>query len=373
MRRFVRRFIDMIRSFFGSEIIQCFFVNKKYARIAYGGIVLLMIFQGADVYGAYWSAQVMSKLYGTFQNPVTKLEYHEITMLVVFIYSTLFWCVNLLTYYTKMIMGMYWRCAMRHGYGTIAEENSSKIRGLSQRVIDGPEQYVEPAIDFGINVYRAIIGFISFVAMLWVLSEHFQFMVEWVSRRYLPFVIYAIPGFLLWVLAIWCLFFETGISWLFGRIFKLKRLEAKKQGSTAFARAIIEKVQQYGYLHDKVDAKRMIFVTEEHEAIDRLWWREWKLIRNSTPLVLWKGIFGYLFSLGPLLLFGYYVAVPLFSDQNGVLQFALTYAIMQQTLIAMGEIHKALGVGAESWSIITKLQGTGKRMREIEPAASSKI
>ena len=338
----MHRFVGMTRSFFRSGIIQSFFGDKKRAFFAYGGIVLLMALLTLNVWGAVWAATEMSALYDTFQNTTTKEHYLYVTLRILIIYYVIFFTTDNLTLLVKSLWGSYWRKRMRHWYLRKAEASGRKIEGLSQRITDGPEKITVLVIDLGINLYRAVIALFSFVPMVWMLSVHFQLggLIALLSY-YVPWIGILddlnIPGSLLWILMIVC-FVETYFSWRLGR--KLPRLEIKKQRTMALTRHLIDCL-----LHRAA-----------HRSVIGLFKREIALIFGGYPLVLWKNFYNFFWGLTTLLGIGYFVAVLV----------TIAYGTMQQTMFAIGEIHKSLAVVPDSWSVITDLQGTMRRLREID-------
>jgi ABC-type long-subunit fatty acid transport system fused permease/ATPase subunit len=353
MPRFYDRWYANTRSFMGSGIITCFFGTKKYMPVAYGGLVVMMALLGANVWGAAFFAEVVNTHGNMLQNSTTHAEYMGILVKVFCINMIIFFLTDNIVYYVKLYWGIHWRRAMRGWYRRKVVGKQQKIKGISQIIIDRPKEIVEKTVDLGINLFRSAIALCVFVPMVADMSQYFDPMAYSLMLKYLPFAIY-IKWTLLWILLI-VFIVEWRISYWLGR--PLPDIESARQQTTATARLKIERMHE-----NDVTSSLFPIMRKEHlyrrsrQSIVLLFKRELKQLNRAYPLVLWKSFYSGMWSIWPMLGLGYFVAVLV----------SIPLGIMSQTMAAINEVHRALATLPDSWQVITEIQGSVKKLLEIE-------
>ncbi len=349
----IGKIIVSVRSFFRSGIIRCFWGNKKFAFLAYGMLAILMLVTSANVWGAFYFAELVKTHGDMLQYSTTEGSYLIIVFKVLFIWLAIFATTDALKYFVKSRLAAYWRREARYWYEERAEANPQKVSHIGQRIIDTPKEIVEKMLDVIVDGYRAINSLIFFVPMTIQLSTHFEPVAYAFMQSYLGFGFH-IPWLLLWILVIIFLI-ETGVSHIIGR--RLPQLESEKQKAVSLARKIAEKS------HSNNHSGRLLPTLADNHlrrrtklAIKMLFIREKRQINWQSALVLWQITYGILWSIGPMLVIGYFVAVLL----------TVTLGIMSKAMAALNEVHSSLAVIPNSWPKIMDIRGGLKLLRRIE-------
>lgn len=349
----VLKIITSVRSFLGSGIIQCYFTHRQYAWQAWGFLLMLMVLLSVNVWGAVYWANVLNDFGDMLENKTTNDLFMQIVWKTLFVWVIVFGITDNGTYLVRQYLALYWRRQARVWYEERAEAHPRKVAHTGQRIIDTTSLVIEKMLDLALSGYRAIIALFVFVPMIVTLSPPIDQALYRLTLRVFDFGIY-IPWLVVWLLVL-TFIVETLVSHYLGR--PLKDLEASKQKTTARTRSQADRA------HTNNRTSRLFPILRDNHlrkrtrlAIRLLFKREHRQLLKQFRLTLGRSGYSIFYSIWPLLIFGYFVAV-----------FAsISLGVMQKMIAVMNEVHRSLGVIPDSWQTIKEIQGGLKLLHDIE-------
>lgn len=334
-------------------MIKSFFYTRKWALWAYGGLAFI-------IFLAYMGVQLLVELnywYEGFYNLLQEADkYYENSQEGIALFFSKFVSIKYLTegfegepsflviampyvaiyIFTNWFGRMYclrWREAITFDYIPRWRNVTEEIEGASQRIQEDTQRFGRILEDIGTELIRGILTLISFVPILWILSEHVE----------IPFL-KDIPGSLVWVAVI----VGAGgiiISWFVGIL--LPGLEYNNQK----AEAKFRKDLVYGE-DDKENYANPIKLFELFTGV-RLNFQ--RLYLHYGYFELWSISFRQALVVVPFLI----MAPSLFTG-------TIMLGVVMRVNSAFSEVKESLNVFLLNWTRITELRSVFKRLNEFE-------
>jgi len=322
------------RPFFLSE-------HGKYRIIAYAGASIIFALTLANVWGAVMLSYQLNKLGFAVQHGASVDEYSGIATWIIGIIVLFIMTDTLVHNLIRPVYAWYWQESLMIWYIDHWNKRASEVEGTAQRIKDCSKTIADDVSVICVRVLRCFMGLIAFIPVAWQLSEYFQFLIP-------------IPGILLWLMFVICAF-ETTVSWLLGR--RLPQLEKNRQRADALVRSNLEMIQRDRLEKGKGTSER-VAADKRHalSALEMLRKTTFAIIFGTIPLTVWQHLYGNFWGFGLQVILAWFVTV--------LKIFA--YGIMWQTISVLGELHKSLSVFSDSWQMITLLQGTVERVKQVE-------
>lgn len=316
-------------------MFRSFFSSREWALWAWGGLGVLLLSVGSQVY----LEVVLNDWYREFYDLLEKASERDIAEFwaaIVKFYQLAF------TYITIAVFSSFfarhwvfrWRQAMTFFYVPMWANVEKEIEGSSQRIQEDTGRFARIIETLGLELFESFLKVFAFIAILWTLSSQVELE-----------LIKDIPGSLVWI-ALLCSIGGMVISFIVG--IKLPGLEYNNQKvEAAFRKHLV-----YGE-----DKKDVVSVPRVLELFLPLRTNYFRLFLHYGYFDVWR-IF-YLQSV---------VLLPFIAMAPGLFSGALTLGVVIQTSNAFDKVLGSFSYFIRSWTTITELISVVIRLREFEIA-----
>ncbi len=311
-----------------------FFLSRKWLAWAWGGTLFLAISILVQV-------QITVKIniwYRDFYNLLQKPEEGSLEQFWEFIwqfshYAFPYVIIATFTAWFTRMYSLKWREAMTWGFIPLWQQVTHEIEGSSQRIQEDAFRFARIMESLALSVFRAILTLISFIPILWGLSENVE----------IP-ILKNITGSLVWL----ALLVSVGgliISWFVG--IKLPTLEYNNQKvEAAFRKELVyaeDNKRDYG--HTETLLQLFIGVKFNYR----------KLYFHYGYFDIWSNIFEQIMIIFPLIIMG----PSLFAG-------VITFGIITQVSNAFDRVRDSFSIFILRWTDITEMRSIHKRIKEFE-------
>lgn len=338
MARFLReRAMGKLMSFLRSDIIRGFFFREA-GSVRWNAWLIVMLVSAPVIA----EVSVLSML--TARMEITVRAFQEGTLQQFGV--AFWWTVGLifglfLIEYARQpanqFFSWYWRETMTCRQMDRLHLTTGAITQVSQRVTEALKSFTQLVLEVYTPILRAFIVAVTFLPMLWRLSERFT--VGW-----------RIEGLLVYLVVLYC-FAQTTISWLWGR--HLIELQAQSQVRESELRSPMEAVENWR--EHRVHARQTGNRLKRHVCgpMRDVYIR---IIKGSAHLNGWRSFNIQVFACSlPILMYlaklGYVV--------NDL-------ATLMKIATALVTTHGALSIFSELMSKCTELMGSWARLKKLE-------
>ena len=315
-------------------MIKTFFVAKRWAVWAYGGLSLILLVLFIQTY----MAVLFNEWYGRFYNMMQSVEMHTLAdfnaCLFYFVWLALAFMIagTGLNWFTRHY-SLVWREAMTTRYIPKWLKVTADIEGSSQRIQEDTYKFSKLVEGLGLQVARAVMTLIAFTPILWTLGQHLI----------VP-LIGAGPGNLVWTAFIISAI-GIGISWVVGG--KLPGLEYNNQKvEAAFRKELVL---------GEDDKEKYCSMPTLAELFSGIKFNYRRLFLHYSYYDLW--------SLGYdqfLVIIPYLIAGPALFAQ------VITLGTLIQISNAFQKVQQSLSIFILNWTTITELRSIHKRLMEFQ-------
>ncbi|WP_299511645.1 putative transporter [uncultured Limnohabitans sp.] len=316
-------------------MFQSFFLSRRWALWAWGGLLVLM----ALVFITVQQTVKLNAWYGQFYDLLQKPEQAGgLDMFWGFMQQFAwiafpFMLLRSLEMYLASHYAFRWRQAMTEVYLPRWQHTTDTVEGASQRIQEDCMRFARQMENLGLGLVRAVLTLISFIPILWALSKGMS--IAWLQFE----------GSLFWV-ALATALGGTVVSWFVG--IRLPGLEYNNQKTEAALR------------------KDLVFAEDERSRMDlptvfqlftgvRV--NNFRLFNHYAYFNLWSNLYSQVMVIFPYLLMG----PSLFSG-------LITLGVIQQVSNAFGKVNDAFSYLIDRWTDITELRSIYKRLTEFEKA-----
>ncbi|QKG30189.1 putative transporter [Campylobacter sp. RM16187] len=311
-----------------------FFKSKKWAKWAYGGIILISL---SLILQTYINIQ-FNNWYKNFYDILQNVKEHDIqdfwAGIRLFLYLAMpYIMLRVFISFFSSHWIFRWREAMTFSYLSYWRKVEKDIEGSSQRMQEDTYRFAKIMEDLGVDILDSIMTLIAFIPILWGLS----------AKVNLPYI-KDIPGSLVWI----ALIISVGgliISWFVG--IKLPGLEYNNQKVEAAFRKelVLAEDNKISYAHPAT-------IVELFTGLKF----------NYSRLFLHYGYFN-------MWLYSYHqisIIIPYLIMGGGLFTGLITLGVLVQVKNAFAQVRSSFGVFISNWKTITELRSIHKRLKEFE-------
>jgi putative ATP-binding cassette transporter len=326
--------------------------DRWAGRALLGAVVALTLADvGVDVLVNQWRA----RFYNALQDRNWDAFTHELIVFSLLAGASIVFVVY--QYYLMQWLQIRWRRWMTDRYlgGWLESANHYRMQLLGdaadnpdQRIADDIRLFIENGLPLALRLLRAVVTIVSFVAILWVLSEAMPLTIFGVS--------WAVPGYLVWAALVYAAI-ATLITHLIGRLlvtlnFNRQRFEADFRFNLARVR---ENSEQIAMLRGET--------AERQGLLDRFGAivNNWRAIMSRTRKVLF-----FTTSAGQAaIIFPFVVTAPAYFAGRGQL------GILIQTAEAFDNVRTALSFFMEFYRDLADWRAVAARLTGLEEAIAA--
>jgi peptide/bleomycin uptake transporter len=318
-------------------MFRSFFLSRRWGFWAWGGLVVLL----ALVFITVQQTVRLNAWYGEFYDLLQKpeqaggVEKFWGFMLQFAWIAFPFMLLRSLESYLASHYAFRWRQAMTESYLPRWKRTESTVEGASQRIQEDCMRFARQTENLGLGLVRAVLTLVSFIPILWLLSEGMA--IAWLQFE----------GSLFWVALVAALG-GTVVSWFVG--IRLPGLEYNNQKTEAALR------KDLVYAEDERSRMALPTVMELFMGV-RL--NNFRLFNHYAYYNLWSNLYSQSMVIFPFLLMG----PSLFAG-------VITLGVIQQVSNAFGRVNDAFSYLIDRWTDITELRSIYKRLSEFEKALS---
>ncbi|MBE8215300.1 MAG: transporter [Endozoicomonadaceae bacterium] len=312
-------------------MLTCFFMSKKWAKWAWGGLICLIGLIIGDVYLSVLFNQWYKDFCDVLQTPKEISVFYDLIKMF-FIITCTASLLHVLVRFLSNHFSLRWRQAMIQYYiSKWAQITTEVYEGSSQRIQEDTRSFAQLIEFLGEEILRAILTLIAFIPILWPLSSYITF-----------------PGFNFPGVLVYCaLLLSIGglcASWFVG--IKLPGLEYNNQKVEARFR------KQLVYAED--DKKWANVLTLKH------FFQEIKsnysiLYLHYTYFNLWRSLYYQITFIIP-----YLILIP------ALFEHIITLGLLVQIGKAFEKVQHSFSVLLDRWTQVTELRSVYKRLKEFE-------
>lgn len=226
-----------------------------------------------------------------------------------------------------------WRQAMTEDYLPRWQRTEALVEGASQRIQEDCMRFAKQTENLGLGVVRAVLTLVSFIPILWGLSQGMA--IAWLQFE----------GSLFWVALVAALG-GTVLSWFVG--IRLPGLEYNNQKTEAALRKTLVLAE---------DERSRMALPEVMALFLGVRLNNFRLFNHYAYFNLWSNLYSQTMIIFPYLLMG----PSLFAG-------LITLGVIQQVGNAFGKVNEAFSYLIERWTDITELRSIHKRLSEFERA-----
>ena len=357
-------------------MLKSFFWSREWALWAWGGLALMLVLIGVEVYiqaaflnkwyraiwdflqipdpdveaalaeaGTVWEGALREKAEAKingFWNFL--LEFCYIVFPLIFI--------GIFLQFFASHYAFRWRQAITFAYLPFWVKTEREIEGASQRMQEDPQKFARILEGLGLGAFRSLLTIIGFLPILWVVSRDIidkfaaaPALADPAASFDLPFLRWAAatPGSMVWV-AIFLAVAATGVSFLVG--IKLPGLEYNNQRVEARFRKRLVYAE---------DDKSFADFPSMFELFTGLRFNYFRLFLHYGYFGLWSGLFFQFLIIADFLFVG-----------AGIALGVLTLGFLNQISHAFSKVSESFAYLVKSWTTVTELLSVIKRLREFE-------
>lgn len=316
-------------------MFRSFFASWKWAPLAWGGIIVLLVL-------FYHQVEVSSR-FGEWMQILGNIvsgskEYSPEQFLDKFVYEAIkiAGLLILIQTFINLVSSLFcwfWFEAMTFYYLPNWNKTLREVDGPSQRLQISLKDFSQKFLGMTKAGVRSVLVLIRFVPIIWVMSDNFDF-----------FYFSQIPGKLFWIVLVIC---AVGllISSFVGM--NLKKCRYDIGDAEAFYRSALEFVQRNKKREDSIPNLAKLVKNMRNKNI--------RLFHNKFWYDLWMGVYGQLWGVLPITFFAYNVF-------SGIVK----YGIVAKTSYALGEVIGALSMPIWLYEEYTDIKSIAQRIQELE-------
>lgn len=369
-------------------MLKSFFLSREWALWAWGGLLLLCVTVGLEVWVQVWINGWYRETWDFLQNPhpllreaVTAATTDWNTSLAALDAETYqdsgetlaslaesqlsrFWglvgefCIVVFPYIViRAFSGFFaqhyafrWRQAITFAYLPLWTKTDRDIEGASQRLQQDPERFARLVESLGLGLFRSLLTLGAFVPILWTVSAEIS--AKFSEAVSLPGAPFDLPflswtantvGSLMWI-AIGLALGGTVISYFVG--IRLPGLEYNNQRVEArFRKRLVYSEDDKRYAHRET----------LWELFTGLRFNYFRLYLHYSYFAVWATIFAQMIVIADLVLIG-----------SGVVLGVISLGFLNQISHAFSKVTESLSYFVDNWTTVTELMSVIKRLREFE-------
>ncbi len=316
-------------------MFRSFFASRRWALWAWGGLLLMV----ALVFITVHQTVRLNEWYGQFYDLLQKPEqagglerfwgFMADFAWIAFPYMIL----RSFEVYFASHFAFRWRQALTEDYLPRWQRTAVEIEGASQRIQEDCMRFARQTESLGLGLVRAILTLVSFIPILWALSE--KMAIEWLKFE----------GSLFWV-ALAAALGGTVLSWFVG--IRLPGLEYDKQRTEAALRKDLVFAE---------DARERLSLPTAMSLFMGVRLNNFRLFNHYAYFNLWSAFYSQAMVVFPYLMMG----PSLFAG-------LITLGVIQQVGNAFAKVNESFSYLIERWTDITELRSIHKRLSEFERA-----
>ena len=322
-----------IKSIKAQGMVTSFYCQKRWAKWAWGGGLLLLISLLIQVY----ITVLLNDWYGRFYDLIRASDKYPLSdayacMWLFIKLATPYVFIYTATNWFTRVYALRWREAMSNSYWPRWVKTTKDIEGASQRIQQDTERFSRIVEGLGLQVVRSIMTVIAFLPVLWKLSEN-------INVPFMP----NMPGCLVWV-ALLVAFGATVVSWFVG--WYLPKLEYNNQ--------VVEAAYRKELVHAE-DYKHPNLLPNLTELFTGVRFNYQKLFLYYGYFDLWVIMYDQIMVVVP-----YLIALPAYWSA------AITLGSLVQISNAFGKVWSGFALFVHNWTTITELRSIWRRLHEFQ-------